>query len=42
MLISTVTGSERVFSPGMDVVFEVVRMKVNEQFQTLMPTLYPG
>ena len=42
MLVSAVTGSERVLSPGTDVVLEVVRMAVNEQFLTLMPTLYPG
>ena len=42
ILVSTVTGSERVLSPGTDVVLEVVRMAVNDQFPTLMPTLYPG
>ena len=42
MLVSSVTGSERVLAPGTDVVLEVVRMAVNEQFPTLMPTLYPG
>ena len=42
VLVSAVTGSERVLSPGTDVVLEVVRMAVNEQFSTLMPTLYPG
>ena len=40
--VSTATGSECVLSPGTDVVLEVVRMAVNEQFPTLMPTLYPG
>ena len=29
-------------APGLDVVLEVVRMAMNEQFLTLMPTLYPG
>ena len=29
-LVSTVTGSEHVLSPGVDVVLEVVRMEVNE------------
>ena len=29
-------------APGLDVVLEVVRMAMNEQFPTLMPTLYPG
>ena len=42
MLVSAVTGRECVLSPGTDVVLEVVRMAVNEQFRTLMPTLYPG
>ena len=42
VLVSAVMGSERVLSPGTDVVLEVVRMAVNEQFPTLMPTLYPG
>ena len=42
MLVSAVTGCERVLSPGTDVVLEVVRMAVKEQFPTLMPTLYPG
>ena len=41
VLVSAVTGSGRVLSPGTDVVLEVVRMAVNEQFPTLMPTLYP-
>ena len=30
VLVSTVTGSEHVLSPGVDVVLEVVRMEVNE------------
>ena len=40
--VSTATGSERVYSPGTDVVLELVRMAVNEQFPTLRPMLYPG
>ena len=40
VLVSAVTGSERVLAPGVDVVLEVVRMSVNEQFPTLMPTWY--
>ena len=36
------TGSERTLAPGVDVVLEVVRMAVNEQFPSLMPNLYPG
>ena len=42
LIVSAVTGSERVMSPVTDVVLDVVRMAVNEQFPTLMPTLYPG
>ena len=42
VLVLTVTGSERVLSPRTDVVMEVVSIAVNEQFPTLMPTLYPG
>ena len=42
VLVSAVTRSERVLAPGVDMVMEVVRMTVNEQFPTLMPTLYPG
>ena len=41
-LVSAVTGSERTLAPGVDVVLEVVRMAVNEQFPSLMPTLNPG
>ena len=41
-MVSTVTGSERVLSPGTNVVLEVVRMAVNEQFPTIVPTLYPA
>ena len=42
VLVSAVTGSERTLAPGVDVVLEVVRMAVNKQFPSLMPTLYPG
>ena len=42
MLVSAVTGNERTLAPGVDVVLEVVRMAVNEQFPSLMPILYPG
>ena len=42
MIVSAVTGSERALAPGVDVVLEVVRMAVNEQFPTLMHALYPG
>ena len=42
VLVSAVMGSERTLAPGVDVVLEVVRMAVNEQFPTLMPTLHPG
>ena len=42
MLVSAVTGSERTRAPEVDVVLEVVRMAVNEQFPSLIPTSYPG
>ena len=42
MLVWAVTGSERTLAPGADVVLQVVRMAVNGQFPTLMPTLHPG
>ena len=42
VLVSAVTGGERVLSPGTDVVLEVVRMAVNGQFPTIMPRLYSG
>ena len=42
MLVSPVTETERTLAPGVDVVLEVVRMAVNEQFPTLIPALYPG
>ena len=42
MLVSTVMGSERVLSPGTDVVLEELRMAVNERFPILTLTLYSG
>ena len=42
MLVPAVTGSERTLASGVDVVLEVVRMAVNEQFPSLMSTSYPG
>ena len=42
VLVSAVTESERTLAPGVDVVLEVVRMAVTEQFPTFMPALYPG
>ena len=42
VLVPTATRSERVFSPGTDVVLEVVEMAANEQFSALLPDLYPG
>ena len=44
VLVSAVTGSELTLALGIDVVLEVVKMAVNEQFPSLMPTgtLYPG
>ena len=40
--VPTATGSERVLSPGTDVVLEVVRVAADEQFPALLPALYPG
>ena len=42
VLVPTATRSERVLSPGTDVVLEVVRVVANDQFPALMPALYPG
>ena len=42
LLVSAVTGSERTLAPGVEVVLEVVRMAVDEQVSSLMPTSYPG
>ena len=39
--MSGATGTERGLAPGVEVVLEVVRMAVNEQYLGLMPTLYP-
>ena len=41
VFVSTATGSERVLSPGTDVVLEVVQVAANEQFPAFMPALYP-
>ena len=42
VLVPTATESERVLSPGTDVLLEVVRVAANEGFPALMPALYPG
>ena len=42
MVVSAATGAERVLAPGSEIVLEVVRMAVNEQYPSLMSTLYPG
>ena len=42
MLVSAVTRRERALAPGVNVVLEVVRMGLNEQFPSWMPALYPG
>ena len=42
VLVSEVTGGERTLAPGVDVVFEVVEIAVDEQSPALMPALYPG
>ena len=42
VLVPIAAGSERVLSPGTDVVLDVVRAAANEQFRALLPALYPG
>ena len=42
VLMPTATGSERVWSPGTDVVLQVVRVAANQQVPALLPALYPG
>ena len=42
VLVPSATGSERVLSPGANVVLKVVRVAANEQFPALMPASYPG
>ena len=42
VLVPTATGSERILSPGTDVVLDVVRVAANEQVPALLPALYPG
>ena len=41
-VVSGATGTEHVLAPGVQVVLEVVPMAVNEQYPSLMPTLYLG
>ena len=41
VLVPTATRSERVSSPGTDVVLEVVWVATNEQLPALIPALYP-
>ena len=41
-VVSAATGTERVLAPGGEIFLEMVRMAVNEQCPSLMPTLYPG
>ena len=40
--MSAATGAERVLTPGVEFVLEVVRMEGYEQYPSLMPALYPG
>ena len=42
VVVLAATGTERGLAPGTDIVLDVVRMTVNEQYPSLMPTLYPG
>ena len=41
-VVSAATGTERGLAPGVEVVLEVVRMAVHEQYPSLMLMLYPG
>ena len=40
--VSEATGTGRVLAPGVEAALEVVRMAVNEQYPSLIPTLHPG
>ena len=42
LLVSSVTGSERVLAPSVSMVLEIVRNSVSKQFPSLAPMLYPG
>ena len=42
VVVSAATGTERVSVPRTDIILEAVRMAVNEQYPSLMPTLYAG
>ena len=42
LLIASVTESERVLAPNVEVVLEVARNSVSEQYPGLIPILYPG
>lgn len=42
MVVSAATGTERLLAPRAEVILEVVRMAVNEQYPSLIPTLYQG
>ena len=41
-VVSAATGTERALAPGTDIGLEVVRIALNEQYPSVMPTLYPG
>ena len=41
VVVSAATGTDHVLAVGTDIVLEVVRMAVNEQYPSLMPMLYP-
>ena len=41
LLLASITDSGRVLVPGVEVVLEVVRNSVSEQYPSLMPVLYP-
>ena len=41
-VVSAATRTARLLAPVAEILLEVVRMAVNEQYSSLMPTLYPG
>lgn len=42
VVVSAATGTELGLAPGVEVVLKVVRMAVNEQNPSVIPTLYRG
>ena len=40
--MSSTCGGDRVLNPSVDIVIEMIRIIVAEQYPALMPSLYPG